>query len=126
VIGVDTHRSAILGQSHAGDRRRHREHVLFRGPPSGAAYLVAGWSARRNPGAPAAVVVRDEGRRYPDTVYADARPGAQGVRLDVLAHAPVAWDRPHDGGAPLSFHRWARRRLGDATGAPDAALERVA
>jgi cysteine synthase len=162
VIGVDTHRSVIFGQSDAGGgrllrglgnsllppnvdhtafdlvhwvgaaeafhatRRLHREHALFMGPTSGAAYLVADWWARQNPDALAAVVLPDEGYRYQDTVYDDAWLDAQGVRLDGLPHAPVEWDRPHDGDDPWSFHRWGRRPFAEATRAPDAALERVA
>ena len=161
VVGVDTHRSVLFGQSDAGSgrvlrglgnslmppnvdhtafdlvhwvgaaeafdatRRLHREHALFMGATSGAAYLVADWWARQNPDSLVAVVLPDEGYRYQDTVYDDAWLAAKGLRLDAPPHGPVEWDRPHDGGDPWSFHRWGRRSYAQVMGAP-AALERVA
>jgi len=125
VVGVDTHRSVIFGQSDAGGgrtlrglgnslmprnvdhtafdlvhwvgaaeafratRQLHREHALFVGPTSGAAYLVADWWARENPDSLTAVVFPDEGYRYQDTVYDDAWLEARGLRLDVLPCEPV-------------------------------------
>lgn len=145
VVGVDTHRSVIFGQSDAGGgrtlrglgnslmppnvdhsafdlvhwvgaaeafratRELHREHALFMGPTSGAAYLVADWWARENPDQLGAVILPDEGYRYQDTVYDDAWLEAGGLGLDVLPRAPVEWDRPHDGADPWSFFRWGRR-----------------
>ena len=115
MIGVDTHRSVIFGQTDAGGgralrglgnslmppnvdhttfdvvhwvgaaeafratRQLHREHALFMGPTSGAAYLVADRWARENPDALAAVVLPDEGYRYQDTVYDDAWLQEQGA-----------------------------------------------
>lgn len=149
VVGVDTHRSVIFGQSDAGGGRKlrglgnslmphnvdhgafdlvhwvgaaeafratrqlHREHALFVGPTSGAAWLVADWWARENPDALTAVVFPDEGYRYQDTVYDDAWLEAQGLRLDVLPREPVEWDRPHDGDDPWSFFRWGRRSFAE-------------
>ncbi|HEU4456585.1 MAG TPA: cysteine synthase family protein [Longimicrobium sp.] len=162
VIGVDTHRSVLFGQSDAGSgralrglgnslmppnvdhtafdlvhwvgaaeafqatRRLHREHALFMGPTSGAAYLVADWWAREHPDALSAVIFPDEGYRYQDTVYDDAWLAAKGLLLDEPPRGPVEWDRPHDGDDPWAFHRWGRRTFAEATGAPEGALERVA
>jgi cysteine synthase len=162
VVGVDTHRSVIFGQSDAGSgralrglgnslmppnvdhtafdlvhwvgaaeafhatRRLHREHALFMGPTSGAAYLVADWWARENPDQLAAVVFPDEGYRYQDTVYDDAWLRAKGFCLDAPPREPVEWDRPHDGDDPWSFHRWGRRTYAEATAAPTPGLELVA
>jgi cysteine synthase A len=154
VVGVDTHRSVIFGQSDAGGgralrglgnslmpanvdhaafdlvhwvgaaqafratRQLHREHALFVGPTSGAAYLVAEWWARQNPDALTAVVFPDEGYRYQDTVYDDAWLEAKGLRVDVLPREPVEWDRPHDGDDPWSFFRWGRRAYAEVMRAP--------
>ncbi len=159
VIGVDTHRSVIFGQSDAGGgrmlrglgnslmpanvdhaafdlvhwvgaaeafratRQLHRDHALFMGPTSGAAYLVADWWARQNPDALGAVIFPDEGYRYQDTVYDDAWLEAKGARLDLLPREPVEWERPHDGDAPWAFHRWDRRTYEEVMGAPAASLE---
>ena len=161
VVGVDTHRSVIFGQSDAGGgrmlrglgnslmppnvdhtafdlvhwvgaaeafratRQLHRDHALFMGPTSGAAYLVADWWARRNPDQLCAVVFPDEGYRYQDTVYDDAWLDAQGVRRESLPGEPVEWDRPHDGSDPWSFFRWGRRTFEEVMGSPAASLELV-
>jgi cysteine synthase A len=105
VVGVDTHRSVIFGQSDGGGgrmlrglgnslmppnvdhaafdwvhwvgapaafratRQLHRDHALYMGPTSGAAYLVADWWARQHPDSLTAVLLPDEGHRYQDTVY---------------------------------------------------------
>jgi cysteine synthase len=99
-------------------RRLHRDHALFMGPTSGAAYLVADWWARENPDAMVAVVFPDEGYRYQDTVYDDRWLDEKGVRLEALPREPVEWDRPHDGLDPWAFHRWGRRTLAGAARAP--------
>lgn len=162
VVGVDTHRSMIFGQSDAGGgrvlrglgnslmppnvdhtvfdlvhwvgaaeafqatRRLHREHTLYMGPTSGAAYLVADWWARHNPDGLAAVILPDEGHRYQDTVYDDAWLDAQGLRLHARPDGPVEWDRPHDGADPWSWVRWGRRPYADVMGGAAPPLERVA
>lgn len=154
VIGVDTHRSVLFGQSDAGGgrmlrglgnslmppnvdhtafdlvhwvgaaeafratRQLHRDHALYMGPTSGAAYLVADHWARQNPDALGAVIFPDEGYRYQDTVYDDAWLEAKGVRLDLLPREPVEWDQPHDGDDPWSFYRWGRRTYAEVVGEP--------
>jgi cysteine synthase len=161
VVGIDTHRSVIFGQSDAGSgrllrglgnslmpanvdhtafdlvhwvgaaeafhatRRLHRDHALFMGPTSGAAYLVADWWARENPDQLVAVVLPDEGYRYQDTVYDDAWLAEKGALLDALPGAPVEWDRPHDGDDPWSFYRWGRRTYTEVMASPAASLELV-
>lgn len=90
-------------------RRLHREHALFMGPTSGAAFLVAEWWARRNRDALAAVILPDEGSRYENTVYNDAWLGQKGIDLNVDAGVPVEWDRPHDGFESWSCCQWGRR-----------------
>lgn len=47
----------------------HRRHGLFMGPTSGAAYRVAEWWARKNPGRTVVAIFPDEGHRYVETVY---------------------------------------------------------
>jgi cysteine synthase A len=106
-------------------RELHREHALFMGATSGAAYLVADWWARRNPDQLVAVVFPDEGYRYQDTVYDDAWLEAKGLRLDLPPREPVEWDRPHDGNDPWAFHRWGRRSYAEVMRAPAPGLELV-
>lgn len=57
--------------AYAAAHAMFREYGLFMGPTSGAAALVAGWFARRNPQAATLVIMPDEGHRYADTVYSD-------------------------------------------------------
>lgn len=103
-------------------RQLHREHAVFAGPTSGAAYLVAEWWARQNPDQLGAVIFPDEGYRYQDTVYDDAWLEEKGARLDVLPREPVEWDHPHDGNDPWSYYRWGRRPLAEVTRAPGLEL----
>ena len=107
-------------------RQLHRDHALYMGPTSGAAYLVADWWARHNPDQLGAVIFPDEGYRYQDTVYDDAWIEAKGLRRDALPSEPVEWERPHDGDEPWSFYRWGRRSFADAVAAPAPVLELVA
>jgi cysteine synthase len=145
VIGVDTHRSVIFGQSDAGSgrllrglgnslmppnvhhptfdwvhwvgaaaafqatRQLHREHGLYMGPTSGAAYLVADWWAQHNPDSLSAVLLPDEGHRYQDTVYHDAWLEEKGVPIGTPPREPSLWDHPHDGDDPWACYRWNRR-----------------
>jgi cysteine synthase len=106
-------------------RELHREHALFMGPTSGAAYRVADWWARRHPDALAAVILPDEGYRYQDTVYDDDWLERHGVRLDVPPREPTEWARPHDGDDPWSCHRWGRRRYEEVMGESALASDRV-
>lgn len=106
-------------------RRLHRDHALFMGATSGAAYLVADWWARENPDQMCAVVFPDEGYRYQDTVYDDAWLDAKGLRIDALPGGPVEWDHPHDGSDPWAFHRWGRRTFAEVMDRPAASLELV-
>ena len=104
-------------------RRLHRDHALFMGPTSGAAFLVADWYARNNPDALTAVILPDEGYRYQDTVYDDAWLEEKGLRLDAPPAGPVEWDHPHDGPETWSYFRWGRREYAEVMGAPPERLE---
>jgi S-sulfo-L-cysteine synthase (3-phospho-L-serine-dependent) len=99
-------------------RMLHREHALFMGPTSGAAYLVADWWARENPDQLGAVILPDEGYRYQDTVYDDAWIASKGLTLEALPREPVEWDRPHDEDVPWSFFRWGRRSFAEVMEQP--------
>jgi cysteine synthase A len=104
-------------------RQLHRQHGLFMGPTSGAAFLAADWWARENPDSLTAVILPDEGWRYLDTVYDDAWLAERGLKLDALPQGPVKWDRPHDGDDPWSFYRWGRRGLSEVMGAGSPGVE---
>jgi S-sulfo-L-cysteine synthase (3-phospho-L-serine-dependent) len=106
-------------------RQLHRDHALFMGPTSGAAYLAADWWARENPDCVTAVIFPDEGYRYLDTVYNDAWLQANHVRLDALPSSPLEWMRPQDGSDGWTHLEWRRRGIGDVIGIPSSAEERV-
>jgi len=96
-------------EAFAATRALHRRHALFMGPTSGAAWLVAQWWARMNPGARVVALLPDEGHRYQDTVYDDSWLRQQGLRLRRLPSRPVEVDRPADAGPEWSWLRWGRR-----------------
>lgn len=101
-------------------RALHREHSLFMGPTSGAAYLVASWWAARNPDALTAVILPDEGHRYSSTVYDDTWLAAKQILLDRPILPPVQWDRPCERSDPWAYFSWNRNSYADVTGAQAA------
>lgn len=101
---------------YAATRRLHRDHALFQGPTSGAAYLVARWWAAHHPEATCVVMLPDEGYRYQDTIYDDEWLSAIGVGAGSLAAEPT------EVGAPVAadhwaWMRWARRSLDEVVAA---------
>lgn len=106
-------------------RQLHREHALYQGPTSGAAYMVADWWARENPDGLAAVILPDEGYRYEATVYNDAWLDEKGLRSERLPDGPVEWDRVKDGTDEWSFYRWGRRGYEEVTGLRAETVEMV-
>ncbi|MET9255199.1 pyridoxal-phosphate dependent enzyme [Streptomyces sp. NPDC003717] len=105
-----------VGEAYAATRRLHREHALFQGPTSGAAYLVGRWWAARNPDARCVVMLPDEGYRYQETVYDDTWLAARGLRPDVLPQAPAEVTDPTVPATAWSRFAWRRRAFEDATG----------
>lgn len=104
----------------------HRQTALFRGGTSGAAFLVARWWARRNPGGRTVVLLPDEGDRYLTTIYNDEWLEAEGLRRDHLPDEPVevpsleavrrdCWSR----------FDWMRRTFQEVTGRPYGASKQA-
>jgi cysteine synthase A len=94
-------------------RQLHREHAMFMGPTSGAAYLVARWYAAEHPDAVTAVLLPDEGYRYLDTVYDDAWLAEAGLAATTVPRAPVPVDDASVPGARWSSFAWGRRTRAD-------------
>lgn len=90
-------------------RSLHREHGLFMGPTSGAAYHVAQWYARRHPDARVVVLLPDEGYRYQDTVYNDAWLRRERLLLDIAPEEPVEVARPDAALGQWCRFAWNRR-----------------
>jgi cysteine synthase A len=76
--------------AYAATRRLHRQHALFMGPTSGAAFQVANWHATNNPDSMTVVMMPDEGYRYLDTVYDDEWLQANGHGAPADPAHPVA------------------------------------
>ncbi|KZB84007.1 cysteine synthase family protein [Amycolatopsis regifaucium] len=87
-----------------------REHAVFAGLSTGAAYLVAGWEAAREPGRTHVVIGADTGHRYTARVFARHREA-----LDPAGLAPREIASLDDLAPPWSAMDWCRRRFGIPT-----------
>lgn len=93
--------------------RLHQAHGLFMGPTSGAAYRVAYWWSRKNPGKNVVAIFPDEGHRYVETVYDEnwlsSVPGWQ----TLIRHEPMTIETPAMELTGWSSYRWCRRTLAE-------------
>jgi cysteine synthase A len=114
------------GIAFAATRQLHRRHALFMGPSSGAAYLVARWWARQNPGALTVVLLPDEGYRYQDTVYDDGWLRAAGHLGAAVPDEPARVSQPAQPGGPWTSLAWGRRSFDEVVRPrPDPAVGAV-
>lgn len=97
-------------------RTLHRNHALFMGATSGAAWLVADWYARRNPAANTVCLLPDEGHRYVDTVYCDDWLRSHGVPLADLPREPTVMMYPDVTPPTWTRFHWGRRTYREVTG----------
>lgn len=102
----------------AATRELHREHALFMGPTSGAAYRVARWWAKRHRDAKVVVVFPDEGFRYQDTVYDDSWLRAQGLWRAAPLAEPDLVQRPDERSDGWARFGWNRRSYAQVMGSP--------
>lgn len=105
------------GEAFHATRQLYRDHGLFMGPTSGAAYLAGSWWAQANPDGKAIILLPDEGYRYQDTVYSD-----DWLRANHMLHGewpgePVPVSHPNDAGNSWSKIDWSRRKLESVLGA---------
>jgi cysteine synthase A len=101
-------------------RDLHREHAMYMGPTSGAAYLVARWYARTHPKENVVVIFPDEGYRYQDTVYDDDWLRREGALLTHAPHGPAIVTNPAEAVPPWTSLAWGRRTYEQVVGAPFA------
>lgn len=98
-------------------QRLLRQEALFRGPTSGASFLVADWIKRQHPDASVVAVMADEGERYLNTVYNPKWRHEHGCSLKFLPTQPTGVPTPahaQDLGT-WSWMSWPRgRRQGSA------------
>lgn len=104
------------GEAHAATRALHREHALFQGPTSGAAFQVARWWAERNPDARCVVMLPDEGHRYQETTYNDAWLAEQSLAGADLSVKPREVAAPELAVGTWDWFPWARRSFEDVMG----------
>ncbi|CAM3793899.1 pyridoxal-phosphate dependent enzyme [Kibdelosporangium persicum] len=81
-----------------------RDHAVFAGLSTGAAYLVAGWEAARNPGRTHLVIGADTGHRYVERVFARHQEA-----LSVESLRPLEITSLKDLAMPWSAMEWQRR-----------------
>jgi cysteine synthase len=93
------------------------ETSLFMGPTSAAAYLVARWWSRRNPGKRVVVLFPDEGHRYQQSVFDDEWLVRNEMTLDKGPSRPRAVHRPDEVKGGWSRCRWDRRGLAEMASA---------
>lgn len=94
-------------------RQLYRDHTLFMGPTSGAAYRVADWWSRRNPGKKVVAIFPDEGHRYVETVYNDDWFTSAAKSPHSMRKEPSAVTAPTEELTGWSFYAWRRRTLGE-------------
>lgn len=93
----------------AATRALHRQHSLYMGPTSGAAYMVAKWWADAHPDAKVVALFPDGGYRYEGTVYDDAWLRANDVACSALPTRPQFIDHPHEVDSVWAAIDWNKR-----------------
>jgi cysteine synthase len=106
------------GPAYLATRELHRQHALFMGPSSGAAYLVARWWADANPGAVTVAMLPDEGYRYQDTVYDDDWLRSHGHLDQARPAGPVTVTDPTRPAGSWTRYDWARRTYAEVLAPP--------
>jgi cysteine synthase len=103
-------------QAYQATRRLHRQHAVFQGPTSGAAYLVAEAVAAAEPSATCVVLLPDQGHRYQGTVYNDAWLAERGLAASGRPDRAVEVSDPARARAGWTWYRWGRRTLAQVVG----------
>ncbi|MGY5795537.1 pyridoxal-phosphate dependent enzyme len=89
----------------------HQNSGMFMGPTSGAAFKVADWWSRKNPGNKIVTIFPDEGHRYVETVYDKnwllSVPGWS----DPVREEPLVVKAPTEKLTGWSSYVWGRRTL---------------
>ncbi|MFP4896987.1 pyridoxal-phosphate dependent enzyme [Paraburkholderia sp. EG304] len=91
--------------------RLHRHHGLFMGPTSGAAYKVADWWSRKNPGKKVVAIFPDEGHRYVETVYDENWLSSVPGWAASVPREPMVVETPTQEMTVWSTYAWRRRTL---------------
>ncbi|WP_256477129.1 pyridoxal-phosphate dependent enzyme [Bradyrhizobium sp. 186] len=97
----------------------HQTHGLFMGPTSGAAYRVADWWSRKNPGKNVVAIFPDEGHRYVETVYDENWLSSIPGWPTSIRQEPVTVETPAMELTGWSSYPWCRRTLREVLSAKD-------
>ncbi|RWD82941.1 pyridoxal-phosphate dependent enzyme [Mesorhizobium sp.] len=89
----------------------HRNYGLFLGPTSGAAFKVADWWSRKNPGRKAVTIFPDEGHRYVETVYDKDWLLSVPGWFEPVREEPLVVKAPTEKLTGWSSYVWGRRTL---------------
>lgn len=94
----------------------HAQKGLLLGPTSGAAYSVAEWISKCNPGRRVLTIFPDHGIRYMKTVYDGQWLSERAEELEREWHAPTPVNSPVSVGADWSIFPWRRRSYREVLG----------
>ena len=94
----------------------HASFGLLLGPTSGAAYTIADWVARCNPGSKVLAIFPDHGIRYMRTVYNCAWLSERAKELTRSWSHPTRVDNPTEVGSDWASFPWARRTYQEVLG----------
>lgn len=89
----------------------NEQYGLYKGPTSGAAYLVGNWMAQKEEEKSVLTILPDDGFRYSATTHNDEWRQKNGFVLDHLPSAPELVSDPRNCSARWSMMMWNRRSL---------------
>ena len=94
----------------------HRQYGLLLGPTAGAAYVIADWVARMNPGKKVLTIFPDHGIRYMQTIFESSWLNERAEVLKRDWSHPVPVDSPTAVGRDWEFFPWQRRSYREVMG----------
>ncbi len=94
----------------------HSHYGMLLGPTAGAAYAVADWIAKANPGSRVLTIFPDHGIRYMQTVYNAEWLDARAEELQRIWAEPVVVDSPTKVGRDWTRFQWNRRSYPEVLG----------
>jgi S-sulfo-L-cysteine synthase (3-phospho-L-serine-dependent) len=105
-------------EAYLATRVLHRNHALYMGGTSGAAFLVGSWWAKQHPDANVVVLFPDQGHRYEFTIYNDLWLRRQRLWRRHLPTYPRLVADPVQVPAAWSRMLWNRRSYQQVVGQP--------
>ncbi|OAD23847.1 cysteine synthase/cystathionine beta-synthase family protein [Candidatus Thiomargarita nelsonii] len=94
----------------------HSQYGLFLGPTAGAAYAVADWVARMNPGKRILTIFPDHGIRYLQTIFDPEWLNERAEELKRDWSHPAVVEDPKEVGRDWEYFAWGRRSYPEVLG----------